>query len=335
MPQCKLMQQAIPPAEHYLIPFASVGSEHGAPVQGSLQLPHLNKLLQRMALQATDTADEYTLSPPHERALAQHMGLWAGDGKVPWAAHELSITQAFGYQSGQAWAHITPCFWHVGVDQIQMLHPDALQLAEADSQTVLEAVRPYFAEDGITLHYASPTRWLAHSPLFNTLATASLDRVVGRNVNAWMPEGAQAAPLRRLQNEMQMLLYTHPVNDRRQAAGQLAVNSFWASSAGAMPHNVPVTPSMQVLDDLRTPALHEDWDSWAKAWQQLDATHLKDLSDKAWRGERFELTLCGERTAQRWSSYTPTMPQRLKQHLKHRFISLLGHQPKQNLLNQL
>jgi hypothetical protein len=181
------------------------------------------------------------------------------------------------------------------------------------------------------LHYDSPTRWFAQSSLFDGLATASLDRVVGRNVNAWMPEGAQAAPLRRLQNEMQMLLYTHPVNDRRQAAGLLAVNSFWVSGAGALPLDVPARSSMLVVDDLRTPALHEDWDSWSAAWQQLDATLLKDLSDKAWRGERFELTLCGERAAQRWYSFSPTLVQRLK----HHFTSLLGQKPKKNLLNQL
>ena len=326
---------AMPPALlhtlHYLIPLASVGSEGRARAWDSLQLPHLDKLLERMALQPVDVADEYTLSPPHERALAQHMGLWAGDGKTPWAAHELSNSQAFGYQNSQAWATITPCFWHVGVDQIQMLHPDGLHLTEEDSRTVLEAVRPYFAEDGIMLHYDSPTRWFVQSPLFDGLATASLDRVVGRNVNAWMPEGAQAAPLRRLQNEMQMLLYTHPVNDRRQAAGLLAVNSFWVSGAGALPADIPAQPSITVLDDLHTPALHENWDSWSAAWQQLDSTVLKDLSDKAWRGERFELILCGERAAQHWRSFSPTLAQRLK----HPFIRLLGQQPERNLLNQL
>jgi hypothetical protein len=312
---------------NYLIPFAAVGSEACARAWEGLQLPHLDKLMQRIRLTGSDEGDEYTLSPPHERALAKAAGLWNDDGKTPWAAHVLSSSNAFGYVAGQAWAQITPCFWHVGVDQVQMLHPDALHLSEEDSRTVLEAVRPYFAEDGIALHYDSPTRWYAQSSLFDGLATASLDRVVGRNVNAWMPEGAQAAPLRRLQNEMQMLLYTHAVNDRRQAAGQLAVNSFWVSGAGALQATALKPSDMQVIDNLRTPALHEDWAAWSAAWQQLDNSVIKDLADKAWRGEPLKLTLCGERAAQHWESFQPS--------LKRRFTSLLGLQPNKIMHRQL
>ena len=314
---------------HYLIEFAHVGSEGCAQALAGLQLPHLNQMLQRMALQSTDMADEYTLSPPHERAFAQHCGLWTGDGKTPWGAQEVSTPQpSYGYQAGQAWARITPCFWHVGVDQIQMLHPDGLQLSEADSRTVLEAVRPYFAEDGIALHYHSPVCWYAHSPLFDGLATASLDRVVGRNVNAWMPEGTQAAPLRRLQNEMQMLLYTHPVNDARQAAGQLAVNSFWVSGAGALPRSITSQPGeMTVLSNLRTPALHEDWAQWAVQWQLLDSTILKDAYAQMQRGQSVSLTLCGEKAAQHWQCQKPS--------IKSFFTNLLPSQSKHLLLKQL
>ncbi len=308
---------------HYLIPFAAVGSEACARAVAGLQLPHLDKLMQRMALHSTDAADEYTLSPPHERAYAQQLGLWTQDGKTPWAAHALAssptLSQAFAYQAGQAWAQITPCFWHVGTEQVQMLHPEGLELSEAESREVLAIMQPYFAEDGITLHYDSLTRWYAQSPLFAGLATASLDRVVGRNVNAWMSEGAQAAPLRRLQNEMQMLLYTHAINDRRQAAGHMPVNSFWVSGAGALPTQTTPQSELTVLDDLRTPALHEDWAAWAAAWQKLDATILKDLSDQAWRGELVNLILCGERAAQHWQSFQPSAKQRL--------LGLFGRKP--------
>ncbi len=304
----------------YLIPFASVGSDACDLTWQGLQLPHFHKLMQRMALHSQDMGDEYTLSPPHERVLAQSLGLWTGDGKIPWAAHNLSATpSATGYQAGQAWAQITPCFWHVGTDQVQMLHPDALQLTETESRAVLAIMQPYFAEDGITLHYGAPTRWYAQSPLFGGLATASLDRVVGRNVNAWMPEGAQAAPLRRLQNEMQMLLYTHALNDRRLAAGQLAVNSFWASGSGALATAPAQVAELMVLDALRTPALHEDWAAWGSAWQHWDSSIFKDLCAKAWRGEQVNITLCGERAAQHWQSFTPSLGQR--------FTSLLGSKP--------
>jgi hypothetical protein len=315
-----------------LIPFASASSPACTQAWQSLKLPQFERLMQRMALAHSDAADEYTLSPPHERALAQALGMPASDGCTPWAAHALAQAPAdTGYQHGQAWATITPCYWHVGVDQIQMLHPDALQINEADSHTVLEAMRPYFAEDGISLHYISPSRWVAQSPLFDGLATASLDRVAGRNVNAWMPEGPQAAPLRRLQNEMQMLLYTHPVNDQRQAAGLQPINSFWVSGAGALHTALHTTthaaPDMQTIDDLRQPALLEDWARWATAWQHLDATLFQTLNAQTERGEAVALILCGERAAQHYRTAPAT--------LKSRFLSLLGQQSTNYLREQL
>jgi hypothetical protein len=293
-----------------------------------LKLPQFERLMQRLALTHSHAGDEYTLSPPHERALAVALGLPNADGRTPWAAHRLTQAPAnTGYQHGQAWATITPCYWHVGVDQIQMLHPDALHISEADSRTALEAMRPYFAEDGISLHYHSPSCWLAQSPLFDGLATASLDRVAGRNVNAWMPEGAQAAPLRRLQNEMQMLLYTHPVNDQRQAAGLQPINSFWASGAGALTAAPQPVQAVQLVDDLRQPALLEDWARWAAAWQHLDATLFPTLNAHTERGEAVELVLCGERAAQHYRSAPAT--------LKARFLSLLGQKPTNYLREQL
>jgi hypothetical protein len=315
-----------------LIPFASASSPACTQAWQSLKLPQFERLMQRMALAHSDAGDEYTLSPPHERALAQALGMPASDGFTPWAAHALAQAPAdTGYQHGEAWATITPCYWHVGVDQIQMLHPDALQINEADSRTVLEAMRPYFAEDGISLHYISPSLWVAQSPLFDGLATASLDRVSGRNVNAWMPEGTQAAPLRRLQNEMQMLLYTHTVNDQRQAAGLQPINSFWVSGAGALHTQNHTTthaaPDMQTIDDLRQPALLEDWARWATAWRHLDATLFQTLNTQTERGEAVELILCGERAAQHYRSAPVT--------LKSRFLSLLGQQSTNYLREQL
>ena len=88
-------------------------------------------------------------------------------------------------------------------------------------------MQPYFEQDGIALEYDAPTLWLAHGELFRDLATASLDRVVGRTIDDWMPRAPEARTLRRLQQEMQMLLYTHAVNERararRPAAGQFVL----------------------------------------------------------------------------------------------------------------
>lgn len=286
---------------HLLIPFAS--SMDGGCVQAlrSLALPQLERLLARLVPAARDMGDESTLSMPHERALARELGLPAQDGRIPWAAWE---AQQSGHVAGaEAWARITPCHWRVGTGHVAMDAPDGLRLEESQSKALCAAMRPFFEEDGITLQYRSPMFWLAHGEIFRELPTASLDRVAGRSIDDWMPRTPEAAPLRRLQQEMQMLLYTHPVNEERERAGLLPVNSFWASGAGVLaqaPANAPA--GLKVIETLRAAALQGDWQAWSSAWAQVDATECTQLLADVASGKPVTLTLCGERSAQAWSS---------------------------------
>ena len=200
---------AMSDSAHLLIPFAAARDPACREAAGQLRLPQLQRLLQRLEPAAANLGDERSLSPPHERVLAAACGLSAPDGCIAWAAWQVQQQRKDqGGASGQAWAWITPCHWHVATDHIVMKHPLDLRLDGEDSQALLAAMQPFFEQDGIALEYHAPTRWLARGELFRGLATASLDRVLGRDIDEWVPRSAAAAPLRRLQQEMQMLLYT-------------------------------------------------------------------------------------------------------------------------------
>jgi hypothetical protein len=192
----------------------------------------------------------------------------------------------------------------VATDHIDMSHPHELKLDAAESHALLAAMHPYFQQDGIELEYDAPTLWLARGELFRDLATASLDRVMGRAIDEWVPRSPEAKTLRRLQQEMQMLLYTHEVNAQRERGGLPPVNSFWASGTGALPaaRAAAVPPGLQVTHYLRDAAMLQDWRAWAASWQQLDAKDCARLLLSLDAGEAVTLTLCGERNAQTWSS---------------------------------
>jgi hypothetical protein len=301
---------------HLIVPFAGVASEAGRQALHDLPLPHLQRLLARLQPEAPDAADELTLSPPHERAMARALGWTITDGRLPFAAKEAralglpDVTEA-SEATETAWAWLTPVHLHVGTEQFTMTDPATLQLDEAASRELLDAVRPLLESEGFTLHYAAPQRWLAAHPMFDELATASLDRVIGRNVDPWLPDQRAARLLRRLQNEVQMLLYTHPLNDRREAAGLATVNSFWASGGGRLP---PVTSAQApVLDDrLRSPALAEDWVAWREGWAALDAQALATNAND----RDLTLTLAGERSALTFTSAPQSLWQRLSSSFK-------------------
>lgn len=287
-------------AMHLLVPFAAPLAEAGRAALPGLALPNLRALLARSGAPERDDGDEFSLTPPHERALARALGWAGGDGALPWAAYWARADGVAEVGSaGLAWGLLSPVHWHVGTDQVSLVDPAALSLDEAASRALFDAVRELFTSEGFVVVWGAPTRWyLAHESL-GGLRCASLDRVIGRNVDPWLTATSAAEPgmrrLRRLHSEVQMLLHTHPVNEEREAAALLPVNSFWLSGCGLAQ---PVTGSAPQVDErLRGPALADDWAAWMRAWETLDEGPIAALRQAAEAGQALRLTLCGERSS--------------------------------------
>ncbi|QHI97596.1 phosphoglycerate mutase [Xylophilus rhododendri] len=296
---------------HLLVPYASALAPGCDAARRSLELHNLSALLGRLTCSARDEAEEFSLSTPHERSLARLRGLAADDGQQPWAA--LAIADAGGQAGDEAMAWITPCHWQIAPDHISLTDPASLGLTEAESRATLALIGPYFTEDGITLEYRTPSTWLARGEIFRGMPSASLDRVTGRSLDLWMPDGPAARPLRRLQTEVQMLLYTHPMTDERNARGLPAVNAFWVSGTGALPASVkPAPPDLRVPQALREAALHEDWAAWRAAWLAVDAGECAEALKALDAGQPVTLTLCGERSAIEFTAQPRSLGQRIR-----------------------
>ena len=302
---------------HLIVPFAACPGEDWLQAVSPLKLKNLDQLLRGMKLLDTDAGQADSLSPPHERVLARARGLAPSppggrsgmgaasdgslasphpnplpggegvihDGLIPWAALEAKAVL------GRGWAVITPCHWAMGREHATLTDPATLDMNEAESRTLLTAMQPYFATEGITLHYATPIRWLAEGDVFASLPTASLDRVLGRNVDRWLPPSRQ---IKLLQNEMQMLLYTHAVNDERASKGQRSVNSFWVSGSGALTETATDAPQVKIPRALAPSAFANDWSAYAAAWAQLDANDVAQLLAQQNSGKPVRISLCGE-----------------------------------------
>ena len=272
-------------SKHVVIALAAPLSDAGRHAMSMLSWPGLRALLARMSEVQRDTLDEWSLSPPHERALVAALGWPFADGLSPWAARQL---RALGQEPGvQAWGLLTPVHWHLGTEQLSMGDPASLMLDADTSRSLLAAVEPLFSSEGFELRWGSAGAWFVGHPSLAAMPCAALDRVIGRNVDPWLPAGPAARLVRRLQNEVQMLLYTHPLNAERERRGLLPVNSVWLSGCGVHRTDAELEPQLELR--LRGPALNEDWAAWSATWALIDA----ELA----HADITRLTLCGERSS--------------------------------------
>ena len=287
-------------------------------------LPRLRALLAAMDPTTRIECTEDSPSTPCELALAEANALPGGPGHIPWAAFETGTV-------GLPCAFLKLCHLQVGADHILLLPPEDLGVDAATSGVLMAAMAPYFLEDGITLQplVAVPGTWLATGEPFRNLRTVSTAQLAGRRVTRAMLEsaGGSAAVLRRLQNEMQMLLYTHPANEARQQRGLLPINSFWVTGAGVLNTATPAVPHVQVERRLHAAALRSDAAAHAKAWQEVDADACARLLAVLRAGGDARLTLCSEQAAQSFAPARAGVWRRLK--------SVLGLQPPFNVRKQL
>ena len=260
-------------------------------------LPGLSRWLGRARADTpTRTGDalQPSLSLPHEHAQAHALGWPVVDGLLPWAAQAACDAGWAVPGDGSAWGIVSLCHWQVSHGLATLTDPDALALSETEDDTLFAAMQPFFAEDGLRLHRWRVGHWLVSAPALAQLPTAALARVIGEDVDAWLVGGdapdATARVWRRLQNEMQMLLYTHAVNAQRR----VPVNSFWLHGTGAMPTTpescaAPPLVAAASLEALRRAWLARDLPAWLTAWQALDA-------EIDWRVVE-QLQLCGAHQA--------------------------------------
>lgn len=281
---------------HCVVPGAGLPAREGAPPPPPLPA-HLARLLRRLVRVDTVEAGADSPAMPHEIVLARLLGLPDEPGRTPWAAFE---TRTVGTPC--AWVH--PCHWQVGSDQVLLADPARLALGESDARALLQAAAPFFREDGIELAYVHPTAWLATGAPLADLSTWSLDRMVGRRLTPEMlGESVGGSPvLRRLQSEMQMLFYAHPVTDERLRVRQEPINAFWLAGAGALATLPAPAAGVVVEPRLRESARALDAAAHAQAWQAVDADRCAALLAALDAGGDVRLTLAGERRALTYAS---------------------------------
>lgn len=166
-----------------------------------------------------------------EAALCEALGI---SRQQDWPLAPITLAMDGGAAGDAYWLRADPVHLRVMRDRVVLADADALSLSRQEADALAAAVGQHFGAElsPLPLH---PRRWYLRYPQPPRLATTPLSVAVGRDIDPLLPRGDDAMRFRAELNELQMLLHAHPVNQAREARGELPVNSLWLWGGGRLP----------------------------------------------------------------------------------------------------
>jgi hypothetical protein len=123
-------------------------------------------------------------------------------------------------------------------DSIIMLGNEMLDIKADETDQIIGMINSHFRNDGIRLDLIAGKSWCLSVTTVQTLHTFPLSEVIGRNIHPSLPYGEDSSYWRNILNEVQMLLSTCNVNQRREARGEFTINSLWFWGSGTLPARI-------------------------------------------------------------------------------------------------
>lgn len=132
-------------------------------------------------------------------------------------------------------AHADPVHLRADQDRLLLFAGSNLNVRDAEARRLTDLLNSHFNEDGLRFEAPTSGRWYVHAQHAPSVSLTSLDEVSGRNIDSYLPQGADQRIWRRYQNEIQMLFHDLELNQARESRGYPALNGIWFSGGGIMP----------------------------------------------------------------------------------------------------
>lgn len=155
---------------------------------------------------------------------------------VLFVAPTKSAAQAWQEAEGEAkhafWLYAAPVNMLLGRDSFFLSAPAPLAMTNDESLTLIASLNQHFSNNGYYFYLQNDV-WFLGLDADPKITTTPIDEVVNKDIAAYLPKGDGALVWAALQNEIQMLLFSHPVNAEREAQGKPVMNSLWCYGLAA------------------------------------------------------------------------------------------------------
>lgn len=133
---------------------------------------------------------------------------------------------------------------HLSLQRDSFALEGLVQLSSEEYNAITDLLNQFFAEEQLQfLPSQTQQYWFLTTPQAWQLQTQFAQAALQRNIQRFMPTGADAQRLRQIMNQVQMLMHEHPINQKRAQQGSAEINSVWFSgvSTNALPPALPGT----------------------------------------------------------------------------------------------
>ncbi len=224
---------------------------------------------------------------------------------IPKAGLETLLCEIFGMQNAASapiapisarfdglgegcWMRADPVHLRLQRDQLIMFPQVGVSAGEAAQMCM--SLNEHFAGQGVEFFAPHPQRWYVRLGRLPGIETAPMSQAIGRDVRGLLPKGAEALYWHQLFNEVQMLLFSHPVNEAREARGELPINSVWLWGSGCdtlLPQRTfDHVSSDDPLAEMFAAAADIPFSGWSGQWSEEKASGRQLL---VWTGLRSAL----------------------------------------------
>jgi hypothetical protein len=250
---------------------------------------------------------------------------FAVDKQGDWPAAPYCLLADGGEPGKHYWLRADPVHLKLEGGRLVLAGGGVFSISQQEAESLADSLNAHFSGDGLVFYPLRPDRWYLRVERVPALETTALSEAAGSSIDALLPRGTDAPAWRARLNEMQMLLHGHAVNDARENAGALPINSVWLWGGGSIANTVTAPcntvwsgdpfaaglamaarlaaralpadaaelmragagtgVNLILLDRLRAPAQYGDAHGWREGLQQLERDWFAPLLE-ALRQER-------------------------------------------------
>ncbi len=142
--------------------------------------------------------------------------------------------QQAGNEAGSAyWLYAAPVHLVLQCDSFSLAEPVPLPLENDEIEALTSALNKHFTADGLMFFWHENMWFLSmqHNPQIQTIAPQA---AMNKDIAAYLPTGEDVTAWAKFTNEVQMLLFEHPINLAREAKRLPAINSIWCYGGGQL-----------------------------------------------------------------------------------------------------